>query len=232
MPSPEPVLEQHGRWTVVRDDLLLGGTKSRALPTLATGRELVYAGPAWGGAAWAIANYGQQTGTAVRLFYPWRRELLPRQRACAALGAVIELVPAGRLNVLKARAREYCQRSGAQLLEWGVPQSSDVIAAAAARVRALTDCDEVWCAAGSGSLAKGLVAAFGSVPVIVVQVGAGLSELGAQRVIRHPLRFEQRTAAPCPFDSCRHYDAKAWELGQLFSKAKRPLFWNVMGDHR
>lgn len=34
MPSPEPVLEQHGRWTVVRDDLLLGGTKSRALPNV------------------------------------------------------------------------------------------------------------------------------------------------------------------------------------------------------
>ena len=41
---------------------------------------------------------------------------------------------------------------------------------------------------------------------------------------------KQRTTAAVPFPSCRHYDAKAWELAPRRATGC-PLFWNVAPDH-
>lgn len=230
-----PIVEHHGRWAVVRDDLIPGGTKARALPAMMAGAAAVaYAGPAWGGAAYAIAHAGRELGVAVTLFYPARAALLPRQRLCESLGARIVAVPAGRLSVLRARARVHCAASGARLLQWGLPGAVAAIESAARDAYAAApDTDEVWCAAGSGTLARGLCAGFRGVPCVAVQVGAavGGAAIGC-RVVAAPVAFGVREPGAVPFDSCRYYCAKAWAAGVRLSKAKHPLFWNVMGDHQ
>ncbi|NBP72659.1 MAG: dehydrogenase [Alphaproteobacteria bacterium] len=69
--------------------------------------------------------------------------------------------------------------------------------------------------------------------VHVVEVGHALTpeeRTGLASITRHPLDFEQRTTAAVPFPSCRHYDAKAWELAQRRATGC-PLFWNVAPDH-
>lgn len=201
--------ERHGRFVVVRDDLLPGGTKQRSLEGLCAGAgELVYAGPPWGMAALCLARIGQRTGQRVTLFYAARASLSPRQVLAKQAGAHLELVRPGYLTVVRARAREYCDRTGARLIAWGGG------------------------AAGSGTLAKGLRMGFG-LPVHVVEVGHALTpeeREGLASVTRHPLDFEQRTTAAVPFPSCRHYDAKAWELAQRRATGC-PLFWNVAPDH-
>ncbi|NBR01288.1 MAG: hypothetical protein EBT97_12750 [Actinobacteria bacterium] len=227
--------ERHGRFVVVRDDLLPGGTKQRSLEGLCAGAgELVYAGPPWGMAALCLARIGQRTGQRVTLFYAARASLCPRQVLAKQAGAHLELVRPGYLTVVRARAREYCDRTGARLMAWGGGDAAvKAIAEAAAEARRRSpEVTEVWCAAGSGTLAKGLRLGFG-LPVHVVEVGHALTpeeRTGLASITRHPLDFEQRTTAAVPFPSCRHYDAKAWELAQRRATGC-PLFWNVAPDH-
>lgn len=230
-------VERHGRFYVVRDDLLPGGTKQRSLDALTVGhRELVYAGPPWGMAALCLARIGKRTGQKVTLFYAARAGLCARQMLAKDAGARIELVRPGYLTVVRARAREYCNQTGATLIAWGGGHDSRPYIAAAAKeaLRQSPDVTEVWCAAGSGTLAQSLRHGFGGRPVHVVEVGHSLTaeeREGLASVRKHPLEFEQRTTATVPFPSCRHYDAKAWEIAQRYAKGV-PLFWNVAPDHR
>lgn len=230
--NPTPKIERHGRFWVVRDDLLPGGTKERFLPPLLCGaREVVYAGPAWGGAAVALAYAAREAGIRATLFYAARAELAPRQRVAQALGARLELVRPGYLSVVRARARDYCQATGARLLEWGIPALESAVTRMIQEMP-LPAVDSVWVAAGSGTLLRGIARALPGVPVYGVQVGHALmeKERAGCRIYAHPLRFEQRTTAPTPFPSCRHYDAKAWEVANLKAGGRSPLFWNAMGD--
>jgi hypothetical protein len=229
-------LERHGRFYVVRDDLLPGGTKSRFLPSLLAGsHEVVYAGPPWGGAAVGIAAHGKEMGIAVTLFYPARKTLVARQRLAESQGARLKLIRPGYLSVLKARAREYCEVHGARMLAWGLPQVEAKLAADLARFQMPPDVTEIWVAAGSGTVMRAVKRAWPERAVNGVEVGHRLSdaERAGCRVFTHPLDFEQRTTAKVPFNSCRHYDAKAWEMANaMLGPRAVPLFWNVMGDHR
>jgi hypothetical protein len=226
-----PVVEEHAGVLVVRDDLYPGGTKARFLPLLTDGAaEAVYAGPAEGGAAVSLATV---LGPRATLFYAARAELHPRQAQAQALGARLELVRPGYLSVVRARARAYCAATGALALPWGldVPEAVDALAAVAGRVRAAVGpVAQVWCAAGSGVLTRGLAAGFPEAAVIAVQVGHALDarQRGRASVLPAGLPFGRRCPEAPPFPSDPHYDAKAWALAVRGHRG-RALFWNVLG---
>lgn len=232
MDTALPTIEEHDGMLVVRDDLYPGGTKARFLPDLIDGAsEAVYAGPAEGGAAVALATVGGKHAT---LFYAARAQLHPRQEQAQSLGATLHLVRPGYLTVVRARARDYCAQTGALLLPWGLdtPVAIDAITQVASRVLAdVGSVDEVWCASGSGVLLRGLSAAFIGARMYGVQVGHTLTaaQAGRARVIRQSLRFEQRCGAMPPFPSDPHYDAKAWAVARAQHRG-RALFWNVLGE--
>jgi hypothetical protein len=228
-----PVVLRYGDAYVVRDDLLPGGTKLRAIVPLLSrigAAEYVYAGPPWGGGALALAHACRILGKRCTLFYAARKALVPRQIVAQSIGARLELVRPGYLTVVHARAEAYCRETGAHLIAWGVPDAEDAIVQTALRVQAPVR--EVWCATGSGTLLRALHRAFAPRGISVVGVRVGAEPRGVPdgaRVVAHPLDFEQRTKVDVPFPSCRHYDAKAWEIA--LAQAKRPfLFWNVLGD--
>lgn len=233
-----PVLEQHGRFVVVRDDLLPGGSKTRFLPAVITGhREVVYGSPFCGGAGPALAFVGCALEIKVTLFYAARRELHWKQKAALDFGAQLVTVPAGRMSVVQARAREYCQSYGAKLFPLGfdVPEAEAPFVAAMRKVAEAVDVDEVWCATGSGMLGRCLAIAFPEAHVHAVAVGLR-SRWEAQafppNVTIHEsgCRFEEEARAAAPFPSCPNYDRKAWHAAQALSRTDRALFWNVQGD--
>ena len=216
---------------VVRDDLYPGGTKARFVPDLIEGaRESVYAGPAEGGAAVALATVAT---TGATLFYAARNQLHPRQEQAKRLGANLKLIRPGYLSVVKARAREYCEATGARLLPWGMDTlaARHGLSALAAAIRAdIGPVDQVWCAAGSGVLLRALSAGFPDAAMYGVQVGHSLTpqQAGRASIIRQSLKFEQRCAVQPPFPSDAHYDAKAWAIASQ-RRHGRALFWNVLG---
>lgn len=226
IPGPEEETREGLR--VVRDDLLGGGTKTRALyPLVARGEaaEYVYAGPALGYAQLALAHACRHAGRTATCFVPRRAELTPLSAEAHALGARVVEVAYGRLTVLQARAREYAaRRPDACLLPFGLdtPAIRDALAAAA---RALPPPDEVWVAAGSGTLTRALQQAWPDARHHAVQVGA-VPDVGLARRWVAPERFEQPAERPPPFPSTAHYDAKVWRFASE-SASPGALLWNV-----
>lgn len=87
------------------------------------------------------------------------------------LGAKIIHVSPGYLSTAQARAREYSREVGARLAPFGIdtPAAIEAIGAAARSIGIHPN--EVWCAAVSGVLARGLAKAWPKANRHVVQVG-------------------------------------------------------------
>jgi hypothetical protein len=148
-----------------------------------------------------------------------------------SLGARVFQVSPGYLTTVQARAREYCARSGARLAPFGMDAAgaSDAIAAAARMIDISPD--EVWCAGGSGVLARGLARAWPGARLHVVAVGRPLTprEAAGGTIYAYPLPFGRVARGKPPFPSDPHYDAKAWETATARHGTGLVLFWNVTG---
>jgi threonine dehydratase len=232
-----PIIEEHEGVHVVRDDLFAGGTKARFIPALFDhADEVVYASSAEGGAQCALAHVARALSKRATIFVPDRAKPHPRQLEARRLGARVVRVKPGYLNVVQARAREYCRLSGAMLAPFGmsVPGGIEAIAEAAKQIKIKPD--QVWCAAGSGTLAKALRRAWPEAEHHVVQVGHALTSTEVAGAVVHVYPKPYKHVVPAsasPFPSDPHYDAKAWQVCQV----ARPrngctLFWNVMGPAR
>lgn len=227
-----PIIQKHDGILVVRDDLMPGGTKARYVPELFNGvEEVVYASPAEGGAQTALAHSARCLGKRATIFVAKRKQQHPRALECKRLGAKVMMVRPGYLTVVQARAREYCERTGARLAPFGVdlPEAIEVIARAAKMTR--EEPEEVWCASGSGVLARGLAKAWPNARRHVVEVGRALSaeDVAGATIHKAGVPFSRPDRRSPPFSSDPHYDAKAWWICKALRGAGRVLFWNVMG---
>lgn len=228
----KPRITIHYGIRVVRDDLYPGGTKARYLETIEAD-EIVYASPAEGGAQYALAHVAKMRGIRATIFAADRALPHPRQIQAEALGAKIIRVRPGYMNVVRARAREYAESCGAHYLPFGVNTQSAVNCIMVAAIKGTFPFipDEIWCAAGSGTLARAMAAAWPEAEQHVVQVGRQLheSDVPGATIHVHPLKFGQACKSRPPFPSDQFYDAKAWEICLRHHKSKRTLFWNVTG---
>src|SRR5579884_823880 len=165
-----PQVIEHDGILVVRDDLFPGGTKARFLAVLFDGaEEVVYASAAEGGAQTALATVAARLGKRATIFVAKRAQPHPRALMAKRLGAKVMQVSPGYLSTVQARAREYSRQVGARLAPFGV-DTPEAIAAIAGAARSIgIEPDEVWCASGSGVLARGLAAAWPKARRHVVQ---------------------------------------------------------------
>jgi hypothetical protein len=226
----QPEVSDYDGVLVVRDDLFPGGTKARFLPILFDGAdEVVYASPPEGGARTALATVAAQTGERATVFVARREKWHDRTLMAKRLGAKIVQVAPGHLNVVQARARKYGHQTSALLAPFGfdLPGATQIIAATARSIG--EEPDEVWCAAGSGVLARGLAQAWPDARRHVVQVGRTLSanDVAGATIHVYPKPFGWAVKNPPPFPSDAHYDAKAWEYCVTHKGRGVVLFWNV-----
>lgn len=225
--APPLTVTEHDGVQVVRDDLILGGTKVRFLPgLLPTAPGWVYAGPAEGYAQLALGLAALQRGGEAHVFIPKRTALTPVSAAARHVGVSIHEVPAGRLNVLQARARRYAHERGLSLLPFGlaVPGAE----AAIARMAAPLDVPAVaYVASGSGLLHRGLSVAWPGCELWAVQVGHP-PVVWSNFIHEAPEPFAKPAGRPPPYPSVITYDAKAWRYARA-NRAARPLLWNVAG---
>jgi hypothetical protein len=114
-------VREHEGVLVVRDDLFPGGTKARFMHyVFDDADEAVYASPAEGGAQTALATVARQLGKRATIFVAHRIRPHPRTLEAARLGAKVVAVKPGYLSVVQARAREYCEQTGAAIVPFGV----------------------------------------------------------------------------------------------------------------
>lgn len=231
-------IERYGDRFVARDDLLPGGAKSRFVPDIVPSNacELVFGAPFCGGAPVALAVEGQRRGLPVTIFYAARAVLSPRQQRVAALGARLECVRPGYMTVVQKRARDYCAQTGAHFFPLGfdVPEAEEPMIESLRAAAPGNEFPEIWCATGSGMLARCIATAFPKTKVMATAVGLR-SRWSVQtfppnvQITEAAERFEQQTWASAPFPSCGHYDRKAWARCEMLG-APGALFWNVMID--
>lgn len=230
-PDAPKVIEHEGIH-VVRDDLHHGGTKARYVRKLFDrASEVVYASPAEGGAQFALASVAAELGKRATIFVAKRETPHPRAFEAKRLGAQIVQVEPGYLTVVQARAKAYCAATGATLAPFGMdmPEAIETIAQAACSVDIRPD--EVWCAAGSGVLARGLALAWPKARRHVVSVGRALTvdEVAGAVIHSSGMPFARPHKVQPPFPSDPHYDAKAWHLCKARKGKGIVLFWNVTG---
>lgn len=234
--QPTAVLEQHGRFIIVRDDLVPGGAKTRFLPyLLGDAKEIVYGTPFCGGAQFALSEWGRRTGAKITLFAAKRKILHRRQIAAIRNGATLYQVPFGYMTNVQAKARAYAADHGALFLPLGfdLPEARAPFIQQIKEVAAMVGpVDQVWAATGSGMLARCLGEAFAPIPVFGVAVG--LSSRHEKQafssnvtLIQAPYDFAQECRQQAPFPACANYERKAWEICEKQSKG-RVLFWNVL----
>lgn len=226
IPSPPGVRGRH----VVRDDLLPGGTKRRAVqPMLEPGVEYVYPGPVQGYAQLALAYTARVVGARATLFVAKRAELYPTTARAVEAGAKVVQVPHGYLNVVQAAARAYCRETGATLLPFGLDTYETMVHIANAARSTQLSPTQVWCVAGSGTLTRSLQLAWPEAEHFAIAVGKS-PNVGVAKLIEAPERFEQfanpKLGALPPFPSTPNYDAKGWRYFVAQSKPGA-LFWNV-----
>lgn len=217
-----PLIQEIDNVLVVRDDLLPGGTKRRALPVLMEGSsEYVYASPVYGYAQVALAHVARESGKRATVFCAQRKIRHARTIEAQAAGARIIEVPCGYMSVLKAKARQYCAVTGAALLD--TPAFIEALAGTARSLK--VNPREVWTVAGSGVLTRALQLAWPAARFFAVQVGA-VPNAGHAAVIKAPEQFEQDAKLRPPFPSCSNFDAKAWRFVRQRA-TPAALFWNV-----
>lgn len=233
-----PIIEKHAGISVVRDDLFPGGSKARFLPFLIQGaKEVVYGGPFCGGAAFALSVIGQQRGIKITLFYAQRDRARWHRNQVAAEhnGARIVQVPFGYMTNVQAKAKAYAKESAALFLPLGfdLPSAAEPFIGVMEGVRKrVGGPDQVWCATGSGMLARCLGVAFPDSEICAVGVGLKSrhegQEYGQNVAIRESdYPFATPARVKPPFPSSPEYEAKAWEAC-LAARRGTGLFWNVL----
>lgn len=223
-------VKEHEGILVVRDDLIEGGTKARFLSKLYDQHdEIVYASTASGGAQLALAYSARAKGKRATLFVAERKQFHERTLEAIAVGASIYTQRCGYLSNLQAKAREYCAKTAAHYLDLGCPEAEETITEAAAKVNDLYGSfDQIWSAAGSGVLTRGLQKGIPDGDFFAVRTGRKVKEVGRAKIIDYPLDFHKKLIIDTPFPSCPNIDRKAGQICLERGKGK-VLFWNVLG---
>lgn len=234
------VIETYNGINVLRDDLLPGGTKSVILPSiLDRGKSCyVYASPVYGGMQIALAAYCRSIGKQAVIFCAKRKEPHPNSLRAKAEGGVVYQVPYGYLSHTQKKAREYARDNSGQLIEFGgnypaaIKAISDRMRMVSARLG--REPDTVYCAAGSGTLLRGIISGTVTTRIIAVQVGAEVgNQVGSPLPERVTIKkyhkpFEKESTIKAPFPSCANYDLKGWEYCIRDKPGGMVLFWNVL----
>ena len=236
LPYPSPVVEEHEGFFVVRDDLLKYGSKIRFLDNLVSTcseEELVYGASnkvGWG--AISLAYACKRHGKKAICFMAKRKELTWHQSRFVELGGEIEFVSNGMLTVTQKAARDYVAKAPKKRRLIPMGMGEQLVHEAIVKVATSLPIKptEIWTVASSGTLTRGLQAAFPEAKVFAVQIGHKLSEeeAGRAKVFVSPYKYDESIKAgdAPPYPSEPYYDAKVWSFVRRHG-SKGALIWNV-----
>ena len=251
-PYGAPIIERvaldDGRGThvlVVRDDLLGYGSKIRFIDCLVGHyantqhvQEWVFGScPATGYAQISLGFVCKRYGKKAVLFMAERKKLHPYQQKGLELGVDYQWAKFGRLNVTESYARRYAQLRPLERRLLPIGLEHPLVSLAITKVASgLTIAPQhVWSVGSSGSLNRGLQAAWPDAEVHVVSVGHSMDERERGRAQLHLTRYAFDAPVSVddtpPFPSAPTYDAKCWHVMREWYRehpfSGNILFWNV-----
>ena len=229
---PTPIVKEHERIQVVRDDLIEGGTKRRAFYTYIKSKdydEFVYASPRQGYAQLSLAYACRDLGRKATVTIPEGQRYWLTHKS-EELGANIIEVPMGFLTNIQAKAKNYCLKHGAHLIPFGGDHPIIIEAMTRTALSIGIKPTEVWTVMSSGVLSRGLQGAWPDAKVYGVRIGHNTTprEQGRAETFKSDYKFHQECKKPerPPFPSSLTYDSKAWTFIREHA-SDGALFWNV-----
>lgn len=237
-PWPDPVIEDHEGFLVVRDDLLNAGSKVRFLDFLISSKkeinEWVFGScPATGYAQISLPIACRRHGKKAVLFMAKRdmNKLHPYQQRGIKEGTIYHWIENGMLPVTQKRARDYAAESSDRMvLPLGLEHPT-VLASIIKVAQGLSVIPkEVWTVGSSGTLNRGLQLAWPSAMMNVVSVGHTMKphEIGRATLYKSPYKFDRpvKENEMPPYPSAPTYDAKVWTFVKQYA-SPGALIWNV-----
>jgi hypothetical protein len=256
MSVPEPVIIEHDQISVVRDDLLPGGTKRRFLTEILIDQyvnfkqtEFVYPGTALGAAIIAIGHSVKEVNdlsipVKAKIFIAKRNEMNNiMKEAFEAGGGFLEYeyVNMGFYkNVINAALKYSKTQDYIHFFQSGLrsPKAIDAIAKIGDIIKKKHgQFDAVFSACSSGTLQAGLQKAELGKKFFAVGTGMKNPEHGSAFLIEHYKlqKFEQNAKIKPPFPTFLNYDGKVWQYALQYKKEnshERVLMWNVASPQR
>ena len=237
------VIEKHTLATnvtlnVVRDDLLFGGTKIRALDPLiknSSCNEFVIPSPAYGFAQIAIAACCKKYGKKAVVFVAKRNKLYRYTQIAKSLGATIIQIPDGRLVVVCKRAKDYVAAAPNTrcMISWGASDQIPNLVKSLKKLEPTIKNKRVWVCVGSGTLLSAMITAWPNARFMCLLVGADqdLAKFGnrIEKTFYATQRYDQPFVNLFPWPANSHYEAKLFPFVTKFAKDD-DVVWNVAGD--
>lgn len=222
--QPIFTLEKHGGITVLRDDLIVGGTKRRGLSLLLSKmppQKIYYAGTTMGHGALALSQACQDNGMEAEIFICGSEDD-PMIAKIRAAGAAVHIRPPMPVATLHAQA---ISAADGQTV---FPPGFDMPAFESALAESLLPFDaapysEIWTISVTGTLTSALKRAFlDNTFKTVSVVKSGKGDFTA------PEKYHRPAKTPPPYPSCPYTDAKLWQFAQKHA-ATGALLWNTAG---
>lgn len=227
-----PVVVSHGDYLVVRDDLIAGGTKRRAVEPFirdCDAKRIVYGGVnIFGKAQEALAYACRDHDKTAVLFLAARKKKHPHTIAAEAAGAEIHEVPNGMLTVTEARAREYAEaHDDAVVFPCGF-WHEEIIEEIARVARQIEEPERFWAIVASGTLATGLIRAWPNAKPMLVSTGKKIEpdDFPNATVFMAPQKYNQKAKKLPPWPAIAEYDAKLWQFVEEHGQPN-DLIWSV-----
>lgn len=218
----------NGSLSVLRDDLIPGGTKRRALDILLKDFEensIGYAGTIFGHGALALALSCQSLGKRAHLFLSCNDDKHPMLAILAKTNAKIVICAPRPIEELVEEAGNWEMAVGDAYV---FPPGFRSGAFHSALTQALRDLSlppysEIWCSAVSGVLAGALKSAFPNTAIKIVS-----TVKSTDGDFHAPEKYHQAAQSPPPYPSCPYTDAKIWQFAKDHA-APNALIWNTAG---
>jgi len=232
---------------VIRDDLLVGGTKQRALEKYLKSfdvKEFVYAGPDNGYAQIALAHVAGKLGKRVTVF----AQSVPGKPSEPSLRATKYganmIYVAADLKTTKAKAEKYVsQTPGSLLVPFGLVDDlylKMLIEALKEATANILPPKRIWIPAGSGTLLRSIAAIWPHARILVVAIAKPIywQDYSQELISRtkeysaikyYSLREAVRDEDTPPYPSLSTYDAKVWIFAQN-ELQPNDYIWNVGAD--
>lgn len=217
---------------ILRDDLIAGGTKRRALTILLNDipqQHVVYAGTLMGHGALALAHAAKDHGKTAHIFVATDDIDHPMLHKLQAAGALLHLEEPQPIADLYALAERWQNANDAHLFPPGfdAPEFEAALVTALHRLD-LSSHSEIWTCAVTGTLTRALQKAFPDKVFKTVKVVKAECDLGKAAIYQAAEKYHQPALQAPPYPSCPFTDAKIWAFA-MDKAAPGALIWNTAG---